>query len=188
MLRALFVTGTLYPAGAERHAVTVSNGLVARGHECHVVHVKDGQPSLADSIRLSEAGTVRCLGATRYLDLRALRGFVTHIARIGPSVIVAANPYALMYSWLALRLSGRRVPLVVTYHSTLLGAKEQLQMVLYRLFFWTADCSVFVCEKQRRRWFRRGVFSRRNEMIYNGVDAEAFRDRSTRSVFTKRIS
>ena len=179
MLRAIFVTGSLYPGGAERHAVTVSNGLVARGHECHVVHVKDGQPNLIDSIRSGEAGTVLCLGATRYLDLRALARLKTHIARIGPSVIVAANPYALMYSWLALRLLGRRVPLVVTYHSTLIGAKEQLQMVLYRLFFWTADCSVFVCEKQRRRWLLRGVFSRRNEMIYNGVDTEAFRNRSS---------
>ena len=179
MLRAIFVTGSLYPGGAERHAVTVLNGLVARGHECHVVHVKDGQPNLIDSIRSGEAGTVRCLGATRYLDLRALARLKTHIARIGPSVIVAANPYALMYSWLALRLSGRRVPLVVTYHSTLIRVKEQLQMVLYRLFFWTADCSVFVCEKQRRRWLVRGVFSRRNEMIYNGVDTEAFRDRSS---------
>ena len=179
MLRAIFVTGSLYPAGAERHAVTVLNGLVARGHECHMVHVKDGNPSLIDSIRLGEAGTVRCLDAARYLDLRALAGFVAHIARIGPSVIVAANPYALMYSWLALRLAGLRVPLVVTYHSTLLGIKEQLQMVLYRLFFWTAECLVFVCEKQRRRWLRRGVFSRRNEMIYNGVDTEAFRDRSS---------
>ena len=178
MLRAIFVTGSLTPGGAERHAVTVLNGLVARGHECHVLPVKDAQPSLVDSIRSGEAGTVHCLGATRYLDLRALARLRAHIARIGPSVIVAANPYALMYSWLALRLSGRRVPLVVTYHSTLIGAKEQLQMVLYRLFFWTAECSVFVCEKQRRRWLLRGVFSRRNEMIYNGVDTEAFRDRS----------
>jgi glycosyltransferase involved in cell wall biosynthesis len=69
------------------------------------------------------------------------------------------------------------VPLVVTYHSNrLLGTKEWLQMVLYRLFFWTADCLVFVCEKQRRYWLRRGVLSRRNEVIYNGVDTDEFCD------------
>jgi len=39
-----------------------------------------------------------------------------------PSAIVAANPYALMYSSLALRLSRLRASLIVTYHSTrLLG-------------------------------------------------------------------
>ena len=180
MLRAIFVTVSLYPAGAERHAVSVMNGLAARGHECHVVHVKDENPSLIDLVRLGEKGTVRCLDAVRYLDRRALADFAAHIARISPSVIVAANPYSLMYSWLALRLSRLRVPLVVTYHSNrLLGAKEQLQMVLYRLFFWAADCSVFVCEKQRRRWLGRAVFSRRNEVIYNGVDTEAFCDKTS---------
>jgi glycosyltransferase involved in cell wall biosynthesis len=83
-----------------------------------------------------------------------------------------------MYCSLALRLSRLRAPLIVTYHSTrLLGAKEQLQMMIYRLFFWISDCVVFVCEKQRRHWLRRGVFSRRNEVIYNGVDTEEFCDK-----------
>jgi glycosyltransferase involved in cell wall biosynthesis len=180
MLRVISVTASLYPAGAERHAVTVANGLVKRGHACHLVHIKRENPSLIDSVRLGEAGTVHCLDASRYLDRRAVADFAAHIARIGPSVIVAANAYALMYAWLARRLAGLRVPLVVTFHSNrLLGIKERLQMVFYRPFFWAADCSVFVCEKQRRRWLRRGVMSRRNEMIYNGVDTEAFRDRSS---------
>jgi len=82
-----------------------------------------------------------------------------------------------MYSWLALRRSGVRAPLAVTFHTTLLpSAKEWLQMLYYRPFFWLADCLIFICDAQRRRWLRRGVFSRRNELIYNGVDAEEFCD------------
>src|SRR5258708_6027493 len=84
-----------------------------------------------------------------------------------------------MYSALALRLSRLRVPVVVTFHSNrLLGAKEQLQMAVHRWFFWPADCSVFVCERQKRHWLRRGVLSRRNEVIYNGVDTDEFCERS----------
>lgn len=49
-------------------------------------------------------------------------------------------------------------------------------MAAYRPLFWGADCAVFVCEKQRRYWRRRGVFSRRNEVIYNGVDTDEFSD------------
>jgi glycosyltransferase involved in cell wall biosynthesis len=178
MLRAIFVTGSLTHGGAERHAVTLINRLAERGHECHAVHVKNESPSQIDRLRLRGGGTVRCLDAARYFDMRALADFAAHISRIRPSVIVAANSYALMYSWLALRLSRLRVPLVVTYHGTrLLKAKEQLQLAVYRLFFWTADCSVFVCEKQRRYCLRRGVFSRRNEVIHNGVDTDEFRDR-----------
>jgi len=152
------------------------NRLAERRHECHAVYIKSGA-SLLDRLRLRGGGTVRCLNAARYFDVRAVGDFAAHISAIRPSVIVAANPYALMYSWVALRLSHLRVPLAVTYHSTrLLGAKERFQMMLYRLFFWTSDCSIFVCERQRRHWVRRGAFSRRNEVIYNGVDTDEFRD------------
>ncbi len=176
-MRVIFVTASLSHGGAERNAITVMNRLAERGHECHAVYIK-GAAGLLDRIRLRDGGTVQCLNAARYFDMRALTDFAAQVSRIGPSVIVAANPYALMYSSLALRLSRLPVPLIVTYHSTrLLGAKEQLQMMIYRLFFWTADCSVFVCGKQKRYWPRRGVFSRRNEVIYNGVNTEEFCDR-----------
>ena len=176
MARAIFVTASLTYGGAERHSIAVMNRLAERGHECHAVYIKNVHTQL-DRIRLRNGGTVQCLNATRYFDGRALADFAAYISRVRPAAIVAANPYALMYSSLALGLSRLRVRLVVTYHSTrLLGAKEQLQMMLYRLFFWMADCSVFVCERQRRYWLRRGVFSRRNEVIYNGVDTEQFRD------------
>ena len=177
MARAIFVTASFTHGGAERHSIAVMNRLAERGHECHAVYIKNVSTQL-NRIRLRNGGTVRCLNAARYFDRRALADFAAHISRIRPSAIVAANPYALMYSSLALTLSRLRVPLIVTYHSTrLLGAKERLQMMFYRLFFWMADCLVFVCEKQRRSWLRRGVFSRRNEVIYNGVDTEEFCDR-----------
>ena len=153
------------------------NRLAERAHECHAVYIKNEDTQL-NRIRLRNGGAVRCLNAARYFDARALADFAAYISRIRPSAIVAANPYALMYSALALRFSRLRAPLIVTYHSTrLLRAKEQLQMMIYRLFFWTSDCSVFVCERQWRYWLRRGVFSRRNEVIYNGVDTEEFCDK-----------
>jgi glycosyltransferase involved in cell wall biosynthesis len=177
MPRLMFVTGSLAHGGAERHAITVMNRLEQRGHDCHAVYIKGGDEQLC-RIRLRDSAAVRCLDAVRYLDRRALAGFARHIARVGPSAIIAANAYALMYASLALRLSRLRVPVIVTFHSTrLLDAKEWLQMIAYRLFFWQSDCLVFVCEKQRRYWQHRGVFSRRNEVIYNGVDTEEFCDR-----------
>lgn len=174
MTRAMFVTGSLAHGGAERHSITLMNRLAERRHECHAVYIKGGTQQL-DRLRLRDGATLLCLDAARYLDLPALGRFASHISRIQPSAIVAANPYALMYTSLAMRLARRRVPLVVTFHSSrLLGLKEQLQMAAYRPLFWGADCAVFVCENQRRYWRRRGVFSRRNEVIYNGVDTVEF--------------
>ncbi len=176
-MRVVFVSASLTHGGAERHSITLMNRLAERAHECHAVYIKNEDTQL-NRIRPRNGGAVRCLNAARYFDARALADFAAHISRIRPSAIVAANPYALMYSSLALRLARMRAPLVVTFHSTrLLGAKEQLQMMIYRLFFWTSDCLVFVCEKQRRCWLRRGVLSRRNEVIYNGVDTEEFCDK-----------
>lgn len=179
MLRALFVTNSLACGGAERHAITLMNRLAERGHHCHAAYIRNDHDQL-DRIRLRNGGTVRCLGATRYLDTRALADFAALLAGIRPSVIVAANEYALMYSSLARRMARMRVPLVVTYHTTrLLGAKEHIKMLAYRLLFWAAECAIFVCEQQRRYCLRRGVFSRRNEVIYNGVDTEEFCESAT---------
>jgi glycosyltransferase involved in cell wall biosynthesis len=175
MARLLFVTGSLAHGGAERQSVAVMNRLAARGYECHAIYVKSEAPGLLPRIRLAPGGTLRGLDAARYLDLRAADDFAGHLARLRPSAIVAANAYALMYASLARLKSGWRAPLMVTYHSTRLASlKERLQMALYRLFFWTADCLVFVCEAQRRYCLRRALWSRRHEVIYNGVDTDAF--------------
>lgn len=174
MTRALFVTGSLSHGGAERHSIALMNRLAERRHECHAVYVKSGADQLG-RIRLRGSGTVQCLGAARYFDWAALQRFATHLGHLEPAAIVAANAYALMYAAWAMRLARRRVPLIVTFHSTrLLGLKEQLQMAAYRPLFWGADCAVFVCENQRRYWRRRAVFSRRNEVIHNGVDTQVF--------------
>ncbi|HXF16705.1 MAG TPA: glycosyltransferase family 4 protein, partial [Burkholderiales bacterium] len=187
MARLMFVTASLAFGGAERHSITLMNRLAERGHECHAVYVKSAAEQL-DCIRLRGAGGIRCLNARRYVDRGAIADFAAHIARIQPAVIVAANPYALMYSWLALRRSGMRAGIAVTFHSTLLtSAKEWLQMLYYRPFFWVADCLVFICEAQRRYWTRRLLTARRTEMIYNGVDLAHWQPLSERDRRLKRL-
>jgi glycosyltransferase involved in cell wall biosynthesis len=176
MLRPLFVTGSLVHGGAERHSITVMNRLAERGHQCHAAYVKHDVSQLS-RIRLPKGNSVHCLGAKGFFDSGAIANFGDHLRRIKPSVIVAANGYALMYASLARWTSGLRVPLMVTYHTTqLLGAKEQVKMLLHRPFFWNADRAVFVCHMQQRYCSRRLVRGRSNEVIYNGVDIEHFRD------------
>src|SRR5205823_8055076 len=82
---------------------------------------------------------------------------------------LAVNAYALLYASLA----NPGTPLMVTLHSTYMRTlKEQLQMAAYRPLFWRSSCTAFVCERQKRHWLSRGVFGRRNDVIYNGVDLE----------------
>jgi len=147
-MRAVFITASLGFGGAERHSITLTNRLAERGHECHAVYVKDDPGQLE---RLRGAASVRCLHANRYLDAGAVKALGLFFRQVRPSVVVAANPYSMLYAFLAMRRSGVRAPLAVTFHTTLLlGAKEWLQMLYYRPLFWAADCLVFVCEAQSR--------------------------------------
>jgi glycosyltransferase involved in cell wall biosynthesis len=167
-MRIVFVTGSLVHGGAERQAITLANRLAERGHECHAIYVKN-DPSQLGRLRLPPRSTVRCLHARSYFDAAAISHLHSLLARLGPEVVLATNPYALMYASLA----SPAAPLVVSLHSTYIRSlKEQLQMLAYRPLFWRAACAIFVCERQRRHWLARGLFGRRNCVIYNGVDHE----------------
>lgn len=175
-MRLQFLTGSLACGGAESHAITLANRLAERGHECHTVWVKP-EDALRSRVRLRTGGTAFCLDAARYLDVRAVGRLADSLRRQRPSAVIAANPYALMYASLARARAGVAVPLVVTYHSTRWpGLKEQAKLLAYRLCMWAAECAVFVCEYQRRYCLRRGLRSRRNAVIHNGIDVQRFRD------------
>lgn len=174
----MFVTGSLVHGGAERHSITVMNRLAERGHDCHAVYVKNDASQLG-RIERRNGDSVRCLQAGGFFDPVAVNALAEHISRVRPSVLVAANSYALMYASLARRYAQHRVPLLVTFHTTqLFGLKDQLRMLIARPFFWSATGTIFVCEMQKRHWLRRGLGSRCNSVIYNGVDTEHFHDRS----------
>lgn len=176
-LRPLFVTGSLAHGGAERHSVTLMNRLGERGHDCHAVYVKNNAHQL-ERIRRNGTATTHCLQAGGFFDRRAIADFAEHLNRLRPSALVAANEYALMYAALARHQSGLPIPLVVTFHTTkLLDLREQVKMLIARPFFWQAERTVFVCAMQKNYWLRRGVGSRHNLVIHNGVDTGHFADR-----------
>ena len=178
-MRLMFLTGSLAYGGAESHAITLANRLAERGHECHTAWVKRDSAQLA-RLHLESPGSAFCLNAAHYLDLGAAGRLAGALERHRPGAVVAANPYALMYAELACARARLRVPLVVIYHSTRWpGLKEQAKLLAYRLFMWAAERAVFVCEYQRRYCLRRGLRSRRNAVIHNGVDVQHLRDTAT---------
>lgn len=174
MLRPLFLTTSLVHGGAERHSIGLMNRLVERGHDCHAVYIKDDTSQL-NRIRIGATGTVNCLNARGFFDRPAIARLVAIIDTLRPSVLVAANPYPLMYASLALRHTHGQVPVLATYHTTrLMGWREHVKMLFDRYFMYRAGCLVFVSDNQRRYCRRRAIASRRVEVIHNGVDTEHF--------------
>ncbi len=171
-MKILFVTGSLVHGGAERHAITLANRLAERGHACHFAYLKN-DPAQLRRLQLGPRGSTECMYGERYLDSNALFRLRKMMVKTQPSIVVAVNQYALAYATLAARWAGVKAPRVTVFHSTLYrNAKERLQMLVYRPFFWAAERAVFVCEAQRRHWRKRQVFGRRDQVIYNGVDLE----------------
>ncbi|HEX8963282.1 MAG TPA: glycosyltransferase, partial [Rhodocyclaceae bacterium] len=174
-MRLLFVTGSLVHGGAERHSITLLNRLAERGHDCHAAYVKN-DPSQLERLHPGPGGSVACLHAQRFLDRRAVARLAAQLTVLRPSAVVAANDYAAMYALLARWLAGVAVPLVATFHSTRMRTlREQAKMLIARALFPRLDCLVFVSANQRRYWGRRGLWTRRIEVIHNGVDTQAFR-------------
>src|SRR6185295_3251425 len=168
-MRLFFVTGSLVHGGAERHAITLANRLAERGHDVHFAYVKNDPSQLP---RLQIPAT--CLHAQQYLDFSSLKNLKEMIRKVRPTAVLATNPYALMYASLARPVA----PLAVALHSTFTRtAKEWLQMAAYRPFFWRAERAMFVCKRQMSHWRRRALFSRSNEVIYNGVDLDYWQPR-----------
>lgn len=189
MLRALFVTSSFAYGGAEKQTITLINRLAGRGHECHAAYIRENH-ALLDRVRLRSESAVRCLAAERYLDSSALADLAALIADLQPTVIVAVNPYALLYATFARRLARIRTAMVVTQHATRAGGpREFLQTLLYRPFIWMADCAIFVGDRQRRYWRRRGLLAKHNVVIYNGIDTDKFTDATTREhrAATRRV-
>jgi len=180
-IEVTFVADYLATGGAERHAVTLANGLDRARFEVSFMQLKPG--GVLEAL-LDKPGLLRfdCVDVARKLDFDAEARFARHLEESRCRVIVAANPYATLYSILAARRVTPRPRVISTFHSTIMtGAKNQLQMLFYRAMYPFCDVLVYVCENQRKYWRRRALLARSEAMIYNGVDTAHFAPESAAS-------
>jgi glycosyltransferase involved in cell wall biosynthesis len=175
----LFLVSTLGFGGAEKHTVTLANGLDRKRYRCSLAYLKPDEGLLPqlDSARLE---AVLSLDVRHRLDRNAVGALAGHLDRLAIDIVVCANEYPTVYAWLAARRAHRRPRLVEIFHTTVFGRlKDRLQMWLYRRVFRRFDLLVYVSRNQQRYWQRRGLRARRSVVITNGVDGGRFRDTFT---------
>lgn len=177
--RVLFVVNSLCIGGAEKQVVSLINHLDPARHEASLVYLKDERSLLGQLDRTRCADGVVGLDVSRGLQMSAVRELARRIDAQRTDVLVCTNMYALLYGWLARRLSQRRaaVRLVEVFHTTLPGSrKEAWQMHLYRRLVRDVDLLVYVSRAQSDHWRRWGLAPRREAVIHNGVDLMQFTD------------
>lgn len=178
--RVLFLLNSLCMGGAEKQVVSLINHLSADQYAVGLSYLKDERTLLGQLDRTRCSDGVAGLGVSRGLQLAAARELARRIDEQGTDVLVCTNMYALLYGWLAQRLSRRRsrLRLVEVFHTTLPGTrKEAWQMQLYRRLVRDVDLLVYVSQAQAEHWRAWGLRPRRDGVIHNGIDGVHFSDR-----------
>jgi glycosyltransferase involved in cell wall biosynthesis len=172
-----FIVNSLGFGGAEKHVVTLVNNLDASRFKLTLAYLKD-EVDLLPQIDLNRIdGGAFCCHVIKKIDMPAIRLLAQRIRDDEIDVVVCTNAFSLLYGWLARALTRVYPKLVVVFHTTELdSARDKLQMLFYRPFFWFSDMLVYVCENQRKHWRSRALWARRSTVIHNGIDTEFFSD------------
>ena len=178
-LRVLFLVNSLCVGGAEKHVVSLVNGLDATRYRLALTALKRDDALLPQIAPHQLADGLACLDVVQGLSWEAVRRLARQLDAQRTDVLVCTNMYALLYGWLARALCrrGAKVRLVEVFHSTLPESrKEARHMVLYRHLVRRADLLVFVCQAQADHWHVHGLRARQDVVIHNGIDTTRFRD------------
>jgi len=181
-LRVLFLVNSLCVGGAEKHVVSLVNGLDVTRHRLALTALKRDEALLPQIAPQRLADGLACLQVSQGLSWGAVRRLARQLDAQRTDVLVCTNMYALLYGWLARALSrrGPQVRLVEVFHSTLPESrKEARHMVLYRHLVRHADLLVFVCQAQADHWHVHGLRARQDVVIHNGIDTARFSDTSS---------
>ena len=174
-----FLVNSLCVGGAEKHVVSLVNGMDTRRHRLALTALKREEGLLPQIDQGQLADGLACLEVAHGMSWRAVRALAQQLDLQRTDVLVCTNMYALVYGWLARALCGRaqQVRLVEVFHSTLPASrKDARDMVLYRHVVRRADLLVFVCQAQADHWRVHDLRARQNVVIHNGIDLARFTD------------
>jgi glycosyltransferase involved in cell wall biosynthesis len=173
--RLLFIVNSLAVGGAERQLVTLLHHLDRRRFRLHLAYLKSAA-GLRPQLREECLEEILACDARRFLDRRVIARLRALCAARRIDAIICVNPYSMLYGHLA-RAATPDTRLATVFHSTLLQSpKEKVQMLLYRRLFRRCDLLLYVCESQRRYWRAAGLQAAADDVVYNGIDTDWYRD------------
>jgi glycosyltransferase involved in cell wall biosynthesis len=176
-IRVMFVLPSLARAGAETQTVSLINGLDPRLFDKYL-YVFEEQLDLLD--RLDRSNVAFTQVQRRYkMDFAPARELARIIEREKIDIVHCSLQIALLFGWLAVRMSGRKPRLALALHTTKDSFSRKdlwFDRYVYRWMMRGCDAVVCVCKTQRDAWVERLPFLKsRVHVVYNGIDTEQFR-------------
>ena len=173
----LYILNSLCMGGAEKQVVSLVNRIDRARHAVSLVYLKEDNALLGQIDPASCMNGIHSLRVKKGIEWPAVRNLAQHIDDKEIDVVVCTNMYALLYGWLARHRSQRKFKLVEVFHTTEIASrKERLSMLVYRPLVRMSELLVYVCQGQARHWRQRGLRSRQEVVIYNGIDTQRFED------------
>ena len=169
-MKLTFVLEDLLIGGAQTHSVDLALRLRRRGMDVEVLVLGRAcapvlVQRLGSGLTLLDQG-----GLTRPREWARLAAAI----RAGkPDVVVAVNQVATCVAAFARARGGLRTPLAAVFHATgVQGTAGWIRTAPFLAAARTCDALVYVSERQRAHWGRRGLGARRTAVIHNGVDLQ----------------
>jgi len=170
-----FLLGNLTDGGSETKTVKLANRLSNKGTKVHLIYL--GAPHTLRSA-IEDKVAVEFLDRRGKFSFRALRRLKAYVISNDIESIFCVNLYPLIYGWPACRLAaGRRrcVAAINTYEFSTL--RDRFFMIIYGLILRRCELVIFGSHVQQELWIRKyRLLQDKSVVIYNGVDAEHFRN------------
>lgn len=174
MKKLLIICNSLNMGGAEKHTVSIANGLYRRGFLVSIIHfgVNDWLYHELDP-ELQEK--VYSFKRSSYLDFSVVRKINRIILESSPDSILAVNQLPMLYAVVA-RGVKFNIPIYCGYHTTNLPVKASVIFYLSSWFYLKfAKNIIYVCKAQLEFWGKRALhLPGQGVFIHNGINCEDF--------------
>jgi glycosyltransferase involved in cell wall biosynthesis len=169
-MRILYILNTLAIGGAERLVVSLAERMAARGHEVHIMTLRDRAPEQwPTSIEVTHLGIGKDPFSAAYGFWRALR----IVRRFRPDILHSHNFHGNLFAR-GLKAVWPTPRVISTLHNEYEGGRAR--MLCLRLTDGLSERTVAVSAAVAERALQLGIVPKRKcQVILNGVDVAEFR-------------
>jgi glycosyltransferase involved in cell wall biosynthesis len=175
MSGVVFLLGNLTDGGSETKTVKLANRLSNKGTKVHLIYL--GAPHTL-RLAIEDSVAVEFLDRRGKFSFRALRRLKDYVVSNDIDSIFCVNLYPLIYGWPICRFAARRrrcIAAMNTYEFNTL--RDRFFMLIYGFILRRCELVIFGSHAQQKLWIRKYRLRQdKNVVIYNGVDAEHFRN------------